>query len=101
MKYAEMHGLIRTLVGELARHSPEQTWEDVDHLLDYGQDDEAMDVLIATIVRCNVMVTEKQRETLRTLMGEFEFTDESRQHYRYLADLEMLDRMTVVDEPSS
>lgn len=101
MEHIELQETIRTLVDSFAAADPDQDWRSVIHLLDYGQEDEAMDVVIATLVRFNVPIKSAERDTLRRLMGEFEFTEESRQYYRYLSDAEMLDRMTVVDEPSS
>lgn len=100
MDETELNNAIGAVVDELSGIAPEQDWSSVTHLLYHGEEGEAMDVLIATLVRFNVPISAEQRRTIGKLRGEFGLTDDSRRTYRYLGDSEMLDRMTVVDDPS-
>lgn len=59
-----------------------------------------MDVLVAIVVRFNLPITVAMLRKMDEIMADFGFTPESRSVYRYAGDPEMLDRMTVVDDPS-
>lgn len=87
---------IDRLLRSVAARSPDHDWNDVTHLLGYGEEEEAVDVLIATLVHDAVPVSADEREQVRELVATFRFTREQATNYRYVA-LEMLDRLNVVD----
>lgn len=101
MEYSTRAYAIGELVDVLARRTPHTGWRGIRHLLDADEVEEAMDVLVANLVRDSIPITEAQHGRIRELMNVFELDAQNRSIYRYLGDPEMLDRMTVVDEPSA
>lgn len=100
MSRTELKAGIRSLVEALAERHPDDGWRGVRHLLDFDEVEEAMDIVVATLVRDNVAITSTQHDRVRELTGAFEMDAHDRSIYRYLGDAEMLDRMNVVDGPS-
>lgn len=101
MNYEELTSTISELTDSLSRTVPDPSWSTVIHFVEHGEPEEAIDLMVAMVVKIPVPLTPTQHNCVRALMNHFEFTDESRRYYRYLSVPEMLDRMTVVDEPLS
>ncbi len=101
MEYRELVAAIRELAARVSGRVTDRGLSTVRHLVDVAEIHEAMDVLVATLVRNNVPITAAERDTVASLMNGLDLSEDDRTLYSYLGDPEMLDRMTVVDEPSS
>ena len=101
MEYTDLVAAIRECVERVSVRFADRGWSTARHLLDVAEIHEAMDVLVATLVRNNIPISPAEREWVATLMNGLELTPDDRILYPYLGDAEMLDRMTVVDEPSA
>lgn len=97
MDHREFRPALDRLLRSVAARSPEHPWDDVTHLVSFGEEEEAMDVLVATLVHDAVPVNTDERARLRGLTEYFHLTPEQARYYRYLAAPEMLDRLNVVD----
>jgi hypothetical protein len=93
----ELHDHVRGLVDELAPTAPDlSSWASIRHYLDFGEPGEAMDLLVAALVRAPVPVTPQQRDRVRHVIESYDLDPAD---HRFFGDRGMVERLTVVDPP--
>lgn len=97
MEFREFHDRASRFVALMMSRSPDHNWWSVDEYLHVGEEGEAIDLMVAVLVKDRVPLTQGEADAVRSLVGYFPVSEESARIYRYSSDPTMLDRLNVVD----
>lgn len=97
MDLDDLHEEAESLFAELRGRVRESDRTGMISLLTHGEEEEAIDLLVAALVNERVLLSGAEGGSVRRIVGYFDLPPHAATDLRYLAVPEMLDRLNVVD----
>ena len=97
MDLDDLHDSAEALLATLRGRVRESDREGMLSLLTHGEEEEAIDLLVAALVKQCVPLSRAESDSVHRIVGYFDLPPRAAEHLRYLAVPEMLERLAVRD----